>query len=319
MQTYSRRPFVSFDKIDEKGVRAEVRVSLGYAVVEKIEPSGKGKSAKISFKAENNPHLVGGWAPVDDPVMEIVNDAFESKEPIHFRIEQRRKNDVDRTKTMDELAPAGDMKLSHANTFRALVAVKRENDENWVMSPHIYTRFEEDPVDTNHTSAYDVDLESFTGGKTNNVSTQNNFSTKGFESAPYVSRNPSGDVNAGSIAVSVPLNMYSFVLDFEREHNIEGLTDGQRATLAKVMLIAANELQIGVYSDTENPLEKPDLSLGSHTRARAIVFEVIRTFYPLTTNVAENKESLLEWKNNIVTKGLAMWKWSINEALPFIS
>jgi len=318
MDTYSRKPFITHDKIDENGVRAEVKVITGFGVPEKINPSDKGKSQNVSFRVENTKYLPAGWAPIDDPVMAIVKAASESGEAIHFRIEQRRKDNVDRTKTIDELAPKGNMAAARDNTFRSLAAVKRADDENWTTSPYMKTRFEEDPVDASHVDPYAMDLESFTGGKVTSPSAARPAANNnGFEPAPYITRNNDGTINVGSIAVSVPLNLYSFVLDYERSNPELGeLSDTARTTLAKVLLHASNEIQLGIY---EGKMEKPDMSAGSHTRARALVFEVIRTFYPLTKDVMKDKDSLVEWKELIVKKSLAMWKWSISEVEKILS
>ena len=309
MDTYSRKPFITYDKIDENGVRAEVKVVTGLGVVEKITPSDKGKSAKIDFRVENTKYLPSGWAPIDDPVYKVAEEALKSGEIIHFRIETRRKDGVSRSTPMDDLTPRGDMSKSRENTFKSFAAAKRADDENWTLSPHIRTRLEEDPAEGSTENPYDMSLASFTGGQP--ISKPAAGVNNGIEKAPYITMNNDGTLNPGSIAVSVPLNLYSFIVEYERNNSELGvLSDKQRIALVKVLLHTANALQIAIY---DGKLDKPDLSAGSHTRARALLFEVIRTFYPVTPELVSSKENLLEWKGLLFEKALAMWRWSISE------
>ena len=315
METYSRAPFITYDAIDANGVRAEVRVVTGIGNIIDVEKSSKGKAVNVIFRVENTEYKLNGWTPNDDPVYEVVEKAREANEPIHFRIETRRKENVDRTLTISEIAPPRNSDEARKNTFKSLAAVKLLDDEEWTLSPKIKTRLEEDPVSSSSESPYDMSLEEFTGGKPANAAkraTTPSYNHNNFEAPPYALKNNDGSLNYGSLAIAVPITLYGYILDYERNNpeNVENITEKQRILLTRTLLRANNELQLSVY---DGKLEKPALTAGSHTRARAILFEVIRTFYPITMDILSSKESLLEWKNNLVSKGLGVWKWSISE------
>lgn len=308
--TYSTKPFVSHDGVDEKGVRAEVKVVTGYGNIAKIEASDAGKSFKVSFSVENTKFDPAGWAPDGSNVLDKIKEAEAAGEPLHFRIETRRKPSIDRSVPIAGLAD-----LAHAkdNIFKSISAVKAEGDDDWTVSPHAVTNMAEDPAGNGSGlySANSMPKDQLNSGK---AATSGNANySNAFEPAPYVTKMKDGTINPGSMAVAVPLNLIGFVAEWDRDHQGDvtaQVGEKKRVTVAKILLSAANELQIKIF---DGSLETPDLGAGSHTRARALLFEVTRSYYPLGSEVVESKESLLEWKKNIVEKSLAMWKWSISE------
>lgn len=318
METYSRNPFISYDKIDDKGIRAEVKVSTGLGLIKELKPSSTGKSNNVIIECSNTPWALSGNLPVNSPLTKIVEEAQASQEPLFFRIETVRQKNIPRETSMAELTPKNDATSARKNIFKQLVAVKRVDDEEWTLSTAIATRFEEDPVDNRNELPTDVSLEEFTGGQSNNAPAKK--WSKRFENPPYETLNPNGKLNPGSIAVSVPLNLYTYVVDYERENEeLNELNNSQRVYIAKVMLAVSNDLQLAIYN---GELEKPDLSAGSHTRARALIFEGIRSYAPITNDLLDgenvNSDKLKEWKNLLFEKALAMWKWSLKETSNFI-
>lgn len=305
METYSSRPFISHDGPDEKGIRAEVKVIVGFGYVDSIESSNAGKAAKIAFRVDNTEFKTTGWVPKDDPVMNVVNDA--SGEPIHFRVEVRRKNSVDRTIPISEILPPGDMKAAKDNTFRSLVAVKKEDDNKWTQSPMMMTNMAEDPSLGGAKSANDFTLDELRAA--NPKTSSNTSNSPKIENPPFVLYNNDGEINPGSVAVSVPLTIYNFVCDYVTEHKID-IPDKNKIVATKAMIKACNELQLKIY---DGKLDTPDLTLGSHTRARALVFESTKHFFPFTEEIMTDMEKLSEWKTNTVEKSLKMWRWSISE------
>lgn len=307
-ETYSSRPFISRDGVDSKGVRAEVKVVMGYGNIFDTEPSSAGKSTNVFFKVDNTKYKSNGWAPTDGVVIKKVEEARELGVPIHFRIETHRKKNADRTTPINELSDLGNAK---DNIFKSLAAVKIEGEENWTISQHALTRFDEDPAGDGNISANNQTAEQLGIGRAPEPTASKAPAHRGIEAPPYSTYNNDGSLNVGSMAVAVPLNLYSFVVEYERSHEELGtLTDKQRVVLSRVLLSAANELQLSIYDDK---LDKPDLSAGSHTRARALLFEVIRTFFPLTSETVSDKAQLVAWRNNLVEKSLGMWRWGISE------
>lgn len=312
VDTYSAKPFISYDGVDENGVRAEVKVVTGYGHVDSIEPSKAGKSFKVAFRVGNSEYLPAGWAPDGSNVLNELRKAEESGEPIHFRIETRRQKHVDRSLPMDQVAPKGDMKAAKENIHKSIAAVMNEGDDDWTISPHAVTRLDEDPRrDGNGIySAYATPKEQLAAAKGgSNGGSAPQYS--GIEPPPYVTQLSDGRVNPGSIAASVALNLLNFVQEWDREHDeLTKVGERRHVVMARAMMAAANELQLKIW---DGELEAPDLGAGSHTRARALVFEVTREHFPLGPDVVASKESLLEWKSSVVEKALAMWKWSIGE------
>lgn len=313
--TYSSAPFISFDAVSPTD-RAEVKVTTGYGDIFEIEASDKGKSNNVTFKVSNTKYKSNGWAPADGNVMAKVNEAKAAGVPIHFRIEVRRKDHVDRTLPIKDIST---LAMAKDNVVKSLAAVRLEEDVEWTVSPFAKTRLDEDPRTAGGAggSANDFSPEQLGIGKTSASSAAPkpayNSKNNSFEAAPFATYNFDGSLNYGSVAVSVPASLFSFVVEYERSNEAVGtLTEKQRVQLAKVLLSASNELQVSVYAE-DGRLTAPDLSLGSHTRARALMFETIRTFLPLTAEIVAEKESLKAWRDEVVAKSLAMWKWSISE------
>lgn len=310
-ETYSSAPFISLDAVSPTD-RAEVKVVTGYGDIFEIEASDKGKSNNVTFKVANSKYKSNGWVPVGGNVMAKIDEAKAAGVPIHFRIEVRRKDHVDRTLPIAEIAT---LALAKDNVVKSLAAVRLEEDAEWTVSPFAKTRLDEDPRAGGGAggSANDFSPEELGIGSKPAAAPKPSYNSKNnsFEAAPYATYNFDGTLNYGSAAVAVPSSLFSFVVEYERSNEAVGtLAEKQRVMLAKVLLGAANELQVAVY---DGRLEAPDLSLGSHTRARALMFETIRTFLPLTAEIVAEKETLKAWRDEIVAKSLAMWKWSISE------
>lgn len=311
IKTFSAFPFIAFDGVDDNGVRAEVKVVVGCGTVLKTEASGAGKSKKVFFEVSNTKHNPAGWVPADSNVFKKIEEAEANGTPIEFRIETKRKDTVDRTLKMDEVAPKGDMNKARDNTFKSLAAVKFTDEDDWTISPHALTRIDEDPRASGGHSAYDMTPEEIAAGKASKVSASAP-KPYGFEPQPWFTRNANGDVNPGSVAVGVPITLYSFIAEWESAHNLT-LSEKQRVILTKALLSTANKLQVAIYEGKEEELEQADLSLGSHTRARALIFDMIKIFYPLTDDVVSSSDNIKEWVGNIHDKALGMWKWSLSE------
>lgn len=313
LNTYSSHPFTSYDGPDKTGLRAEIRVVKGYGRVSEIENSKNGKASNVVFSVDNSKYTSKGWAPNDSKVIKKIKEAQESGEPIHFRLESRRKDNIDRSIPIDELLPKGDMTAARENTFKSLAAVKFEEDTDWTISPHALTRIDEDPSTGGGNSAYDHSLEELQGASQKSSSNSSNYdsgSNYGIESTPFHTRNSNGDVNPGSVAVAAPLNIFNFVAEWNRTHDDVTLSDKKIIAITKAILATSNRLQVDIY---DGVLESPDLRFGSHTRARALIFDVTRNYFPITDEIVSSKESLQEWVDSVYSKSLAMWKWSISE------
>lgn len=306
--TYSRKPFISKDGPDETGYRAEVKIVMGFGEVFDIEESDAGKSAKVSFKCGNTKYKPAGWAPVDSDLIKLAQSAKETGEAIHFRIETRRKEKVDRTIPINDLSATAD--AAKENVYKSLSAVRRDDDKNWIISQYARTNMAEDPGSIVGGSANDYTIEelrAMSGGSANNAPDAPRQS--GIEAPPYALYNNDGSINVGSIAVGVPSNIHSFLVQYMKDNGIE-LDSARKFAVVKTILKACNDVQLGIY-EGEGKLEKPDLSLGSHTRARALIFESIRETVPLTQEILNDDDLMKSWLDETVDKAVKMWQWSI--------
>lgn len=315
-ETYSSRPFISYDGPDEDNVRAEVKVVTGFGTVDSIETSKAGKSQKVSFSVENTDYKSAGWAPVDSNVMTVVKAAEASGEPIYFRIETRRKDNIDRTTPINELT---NLAVAKDSIHKSLAAVKPADDEDWTISQFAVTNMAEDPRTRSGTpSANDYtaeELRKMSGKGDPGPARHSSHPASWYEPPPFQTFNDQGEPHPGSMAVAVPLNIYSFLTEYFTEREVE-VDDRTKFAAVKLVMAVCNEAQLGIY---EGEHDVPNLSAGSHTRARALVFESLRIFYPLTAEILADEDAKAEWKENTLSKILKMWKWSINEVSGIVS
>lgn len=92
------RPFISFDKPDGLGVRAQVRVQVFDAPISRVMPGDGGKSVKVVFDHEalGLKHPVYGWCHVGSATAEAAEAACGTGEVVAARIETSRKPGRDR-------------------------------------------------------------------------------------------------------------------------------------------------------------------------------------------------------------------------------
>lgn len=314
--TYTRKPFISFDRIDDKGVRAEVFVYTGFAFIDSIQETDSHKASQVKFKAEGAKYTVNGFVKNDTPVLEECIKAYETGEPLEFRIEKVRKSDKDRTIPMSQLSPPNDSTAARENTFRNLVAV-RHSDSEWIIGDNISTRLEEDPIQTRAGGAYEGSFEEFTGKTSNSHNSMTQSYTphvQSFESSSFYDKNPDGEINPGSSTVATFINTLSFVRKYN--HNNDNLlSEEETQEVALTIIRVANELQKRIYN---GKIPKPCLNFGSHTRARAIVFDLIDNLYPITPNIIRDKQEMKSWANKLLKEGYDTWEWAITHAEKFI-
>lgn len=303
MDTYSR-VHTSLDAIDKDGVRAEVRVQTGRAFIEEVTPSKAGKACNVVVRVEGSDYKMNGWVPIGDPVYNKVLEAQKAGTPIDFRIETARKTDIDRNIPIKELTP---LAVAMKSVNKAFAAAKLPDEEDWVFSPKMRTRVEEDPRDGQDPNS--MSLEDFTGQSSGTPVKSNNDSFSGIEPPPYKTYIDSETINPGSYAAAVPVSILSFVISKADEEGLE-LSEKEKALLAKTIIKLTNELQNYMYN---YELEKPLLDANSHTRARAIIFQLIESYYKLSSVEVSNKESLKEWYDSISAKAHSLWDWNMRE------
>lgn len=308
--TYSAKPFISHDGLDDDGLRAEVKVVIGYGDVVEIEDSKGGKSKKITFAVSNSEWNSAGWTR-SAPLQALAEKAKETGEPIHFRIETRRKDDIDRRKPFAELDTN-----RGAEIVKSLAALKLEGDSEWTISQDAVTRFDEDPKTAGGLiKASDQDIEKLRPAQRNENS--GNSRNGAFEPAPYVAI-WNGDLNPGAIAVNAPLGFLGNLKELERETGIT-IEPEQLKDIAKILLRIANKLQEDIYvKHLGADYAGVDLTAGSHTRARALIFETLRSYAPLTEDILNDEDELKKWQRKVYNTAYAMWTWAMDVVKEYV-
>lgn len=303
---FTSKDFVEGDEVE----RAEVFVVVGKGEVTEIKDSKAGKSKQIIIDAhkeyQGEALFSKGWVPNDSEIVKKAEEALKNNTPVEFRIETVRNKDVDRTIPISELK--SDMQTARKSVMNSMARIKFEDENTWVEGI-MRTNPKEDKIKTGRTA---LDLsEAELSGSENKKSSQQETTTynNSFEPAPWKTLTKDNTVNPGSIAVSVPITINSFIHEQEKEKGFK-LNTKKRLMLSHAILLTTNKLQLAIY---DGKLEKPDLSLGSHSRARALVFETIKINDSLTEDVASSKENLHNFIEETQKTALELWKWSITE------
>lgn len=301
--------FVSLDFVEGDPVeRAEVFIVEGKGNVKEVVESDSGKAKQVVIDAgkEHNgkPMYSKGWASFDSEVIKKAEEALEKGESVDFRLETVRNKGIDRSEPIAKLKKG--MENARKNVMHSAARIKLSSEDSWTEGI-MRTNPKEDKNRTGR-SALDLTDDELSSSGSNSTSSKPVYS--GLEPQPWNTKNAKGDINPGSTAVSVPLTLYNFVSEWSKKHEEVELSEKQKMVVTKALLSTSNRLQLSIY---EGELESPDLSLGSHTRARSLVFNVIETFFPITEEVVSNSENLKNWVNEIHDKSLGMWKWSISE------
>lgn len=308
METYSSAPFISKDGPDSDGYRAEIKVVKGRGKVFDIEESDKGKSAKVIFKVENTKYKSYGWVPLDQKVYEVAAAAKENDEIIEFRIETRRRDNL-RADPNQKKIPINDLTSGQdakETVVKSLAAVKRLDDDNWVISSFAKTRFDEDPSSGSAPSANDYTVEQLRELDKNNTPVSGVGENYGFEGSPYSLYREEKKINYGSHAVGVGLEVYRDVNHYIKEKSLEE-NEMNKIKITNNVISAAKALQVAVYN---GDIEEADMSVPSFQRAIKLVFDAMDLFFPLDNEIISDDDKINSWREDVVTKMSKMWNWS---------
>lgn len=301
-ETWSAKPFVSYDGLDQNGYRAEVKVHNGRGYVKEINNS-KETNAQIVFKIDSLEYPVAAWAPANSKLVELAAKAQAENFPIEFRIEIRRKDKVDRSIPIMELSKS--MESAKKNCHRAIAAVRADETSEWIISRYARTRIDEDPT-TGSPSAYDFTPEQLNPQQKTNTPTENNHSYSTIENAPTSILNPNNTINPGSHAVHHILENYQKTKEYYKTNEID-VDDKIIFNITQVITNTINKLQLSIYN---GELITPDPNAPSYKQAQELVFYSLQEFTPLNP-VNITPEELTQWEEKTLEKTLGMWRWSI--------
>lgn len=285
-------PFMSLDGKDKKGIRAEVRVQMGYAPISVFEEKKGSNSVKVGFIVEGLKHNVLGRVDKvqEKSIYDVLKEAYDNDEAVFFRIEKQRQKHVDRSLPMLEISPPKDMALAFENTFTSIVAVKKEYDDEWIVGDKMITSFKEDSLDFEHRQegVYKASDEDFEEEK--EKATAKNEAPKTFTNSSYKVRTQDGTVNTESFALMAPVHMLTFVKKTARENiGDDVFTLEEEKRIAAGLLNIAGKIQKACFGvDTVN------IGAYSHRTAEEIVKSAVSEFVPLK-DFTENFDE--EWTN----------------------
>ncbi len=308
--TFSAAPFISFDGADENGNRAEVKVVVGYGDVVSVVDSANGKTKKVEFAVSNTKFNPSGWTR-SPQLQALIAKAQETNEPIHFRLETRRKEGIDRATPIGDL---GGLATAKDSIVKSLAAVKLEGDEDWTLSADAVTRIDEDP---NTGGLYNANTQPKAEKPSARNENSGNSRNGAFEPAPYVAI-WKDKVNPGTTAVAVPINFLTTLLEHSRQTGLTIERDRLKEIALTLMKIA-NLLQKDIYvKHLQVDYPGLDLTAGSHTRARALIFETMRSFAPLTENELNDEQAFAKWQKTIYTTAYSIWVWGMESVEEYI-
>lgn len=283
--------FTSYDGPDDEGVRAEVHVQRGIGEVKDINPHENGKVAQIQIRTEGLKFAQKAWINMDTPQFKAVQEAYDNRGTIEYRIESQRKLKNDSTKeAIARTLPIGELRatteIARDNTKTLLVGVNGELTEEAVTHP------KEDPSQAGRRPAADPDIAKAATAASNAQSapaTQGNASRGGgsnlTEEPPFKEFNSDGTVNLGSYAVQAAVGAELFVRKALTARNA-AVSEDDVVHYASISLAIADKIQAYVTKKG-----RADRMATSHTRVRAFVYDVIEHFLP----IPEKREVDGEW------------------------
>lgn len=262
------RIFVSHDGPDSSGVRAEVHVQTGTGLIKEVVLSDKGHSANVVLKVPELKFPHKGWIRVDDPVYADIQDAYEAKREVAFRIESQRKKEVDRKLPIEGLRKNAE--IARENTTSILAGIDGKLTGEAVTNPA------EDPDSGDRHRAPGLD-----GSSAPAPVASSNSRVGATEETPWVQFNTDGRVNLGSSAVAGISGAETVARKHLLQHSVVAVDDfGQNDTenlihdLTRHLLNVADKVQVAPLVEA-GVKALVNRNSNSHTRARGIVYDTL--------------------------------------------
>lgn len=298
---YGTTPFIAYDAPDEDGVRAEVKIIMGYGVVDPDVAHGDktleqlGDDAYKVYLFKGNKYLEQAYVN-SSKLIDMLKESQESLTPLHYRIEYQRKAKIDRSIPFNELIPPDDMKAARENGSRRLVGLKFADDEEWTYDKKMaLTNPAEDKKVGGRYSAFDMEI------------TPPKKQSNSFKPSPFTTV-VNGEVNPASVGAGVATTMFFFLYEQSIKHEVL-VDEDTLKELANRLLKVCDKLQ-----QTLGGIKTVDFSDASHTRARAVVISVVQHLLPISAKALKDDKSIQEWLKSIYKNAYGMYKWSLEVA-----
>lgn len=302
IEEWTCKPFIALDGGDGKGgAPAEVRVTKGVGKVFDLDEGPR--STKVTIKVKDRKYMINGYINSDDPALDIAKDAFDSRTPIQFRLEQQRKPGIDRSKSFHDLITGADgqpsQDLAKANTIKLFVGFGKPDGDIVLSTQHVTL-----PANDGQSSAGAVaaDADNATVVSTGFTPSDNYGDV---ESKPWIGVNHNGAVNPGSYAVSCMPKMFFMI----KRQNPD-ITDEIAKRTTEELVGIADRMQVQVYGGKNGTLGRANRFYNSHQVARQIILDIIDT-EGIPENIGDDNVRT-EWEKYIAKRAYQLWRWAID-------
>lgn len=309
-------PFVAHD-----GAGTEVWVQCGKGVVENITYKGNKSVADISIQVNGFNYPVHGWVQVNDTndeskksgIFALAQKAFDTNEPVEYRIESQRKKNVSTSIPIQELRDTTEK--ARENTVPIMASLKFSNSEEPVVfSVEAVTDPADDPVYTpsGRVSAIETNRRKAETAQQNPQPVRepqqapprgayNNVpgSMSAMEGKPWERLNADGTLNVGSYSVLASGRTEHVVRKELVKAGIPQLSEGGVPNPEFTQLVNAYTIiALNIMDKIQHFVTKkqPNRLSNSYTRARELVVDTLENVAPISS--VEGSESTMtraEW------------------------
>jgi hypothetical protein len=256
---------------DEAG--AEVRVETGRGVITALEVENGKRNAHVKIDAEHLREPVTGWLDTfDKDLLERAHDAYEAGAKVEYRVEVRRKGDIDPAISLKELAAR--QKVRELVGLEVGHAVQKPSQE-----PRSTPRAAKPPAQVSHEPEPEAEAPrpSMHGLRGRGPRVE--------EAKPWEGFNSDGSVNLGSYAAQATIGMAALAYELAMQNARTAAADKGVPlkppdptivqNLARRLLRAADKAQAAIRADGHT-----DRMDASHARARGAVRSAVDVWPP---------------------------------------
>lgn len=307
-------PFVGKD-----GEGTEVWVQRGKGVIENLSFKSEKKVADVHIIVEGFTYPVHGWIQVNDvndptkksEIFELVQKAFDSNEPVIYRVESQRKKNVDKSIPIQELRKTTE--IAKEKTTPIMASLKLANgDAPTVFSVEAVTDPADDPVLTpgGRVSAMEVNRRNSENGTQANAPVQPNQnahepqqapprgayaqvpgSMSAMEGKPWERLNHDGTLNIGSYSVLASGRTEHVVRKELVKAGIPQLDESFAPNPEFNKLVSAYTIiALNIMDKIQQFVTKKNANRlsNSYTRARELVVDTLENVAPISSVEGEN-------------------------------
>lgn len=311
--------FVSHD-----GEGYEVYVQTGRGVIVSLVPSKTGATANIKIDVPSFEYPVNGWVQTEDPIYPKVQEAFERKEEISYRMESNRNKSALSKADMPLDTPIAELRkdtdTAKKFTVTVLAALNGERTQEAVTNPS------KDPAPLGK-PVPDIDDNSNQPKQERqrrNAPTPPNPASRNMtEEPPFRLYNSNGALNLASYLVAGFIGAENIAREMVNEQiaddNLELDEEGHERVENYIFALTEHILQIAdnVQICVPQMWNRIDRQAGSHSKARSVVYDTVKTI-PIPSLENITVDEINEWKNAVYAKAAARFNRIVRMAMNYL-